>query len=389
MPRKVMVTSEHPLEFLEQHFGFIEDPRLDRQKDHLLLDIIGLTIIGTLSGADNWVAIEEFGKAKQAFLKEWLLLPNGIPSHDTLGRVFSILSSSELEKGFVSWIRSISEVTQGQVVAIDGKRLRGSYDKKSNKTAIHMVSAWATANQISLGQLKVDDKSNEITAIPELLRILDIAGCIITIDAMGTQKEIAHLIRSKKADYVLALKQNQGELYEEVKATFDHLVDTHFCQQDQKWDKGHGRIESRKCYVLDLQAPDFNWILSNDLDQWSDISSLIMIKAKRWKEDQVQTQFRYYISSLSTQGKDAQAFNHIVRTHWGIENQLHWTLDVVFKEDASRVRTGFADQNLSIIRRMALNLLKQEKTLKVGIQNKRMRAAWDNDYLVKILGQAF
>ena len=389
MPRKVMATSEHPLRFLEEHFSFIEDPRLDRQKDHLLLDIIGLTIIGTLSGADNWVAIEEFGKAKQAFLKGLLLLPKGIPSHDTLGRVFSILSSSELEKGFANWIRSISEVTQGQVIAIDGKRLRGSYDKNSNKAAIHMVSAWATANQISLGQLKVDDKSNEITAIPELLRILDIAGCIITIDAMGTQKEIARLIRSKKADYVLSLKQNHGELYEEVKATFDHLVDTHFCQQSEKWDKGHGRIESRKCYVLDLQAPDFNWILSDDLDQWPDISSLIMIIAKRWKEDQLQTQCRFYISSLSTQEKDAQAFNHIVRTHWGVENQLHWTLDVVFKEDASRVRTGFADQNLSIIRRMALNLLKQDKTLKVGIQNKRMRAAWDNSYLVKILGQAF
>ena len=384
-----MSRSETGLRLLEEHFGFIEDPRLDRHKEHPLLDIIDLTIIGTLSGADNWVAIEEFGKAKEAFLKDLLMLPNGIPSHDTLGRVFSILSAEELEKGFASWISSISQGTQGQVVAIDGKRLRGSYDKGSNKAAIHMVSAWATVNQISLGQLKVDDKSNEITAIPELLRMLEIAGCIITIDAMGTQKEIAQQIRAHQADYVLALKSNQGELYEEVKATFEHLINTRFCQQDQQWDKGHGRIESRKCYVLDLQAPDFDWILSQDLEQWKDISSLVMIQATRWQGDQVQTQNRYYISSLSAQSKDAQAFNHIIRTHWAIENQLHWTLDVVFKEDASRVRTGYADQNLSVIRRMALNLLKQDKSLKVGIQNKRMRAAWDNQYLIKILNQAF
>ncbi len=383
-----MSGSESGLRFLEEHFGFIEDPRLDRHKEHSLLDIIGLTIIGTLSGADNWVAIEEFGKAKADFLQGLLPLPNGIPSHDTLGRVFSILSAEELEKGFASWISSISQATQGQVVAIDGKRLRGSYDKGSNKAAIHMVSAWATVNQISLGQLKVDDKSNEITAIPELLGMLEIAGCIITIDAMGTQKEIAQQIRAHQADYVLALKSNQGELYEEVKATFEHLINTRFCQQDQQWDKGHGRIESRKCYVLDLQAPDFDWILSQDLEQWKDIASLVMIQATRWQGDQQQTQNRYYISSLSTQSKDAQAFNHIIRTHWAIENQLHWTLDVVFKEDASRVRTGYADQNLSVIRRMALNLLKRDKSLKVGIQNKRMRAAWDNQYLIKILNQA-
>ncbi|NET40269.1 MAG: ISAs1 family transposase [Cyanothece sp. SIO1E1] len=383
-----MSGSESGLRLLEEHFGFIEDPRLDRHKEHLLLDIIGLTIIGTLSGADNWVAIEEFGKAKELFLKDLLVLPNGIPSHDTLGRVFSILSAEEVEKGFASWISNLSQVTQGQVVAIDGKRLRGSYDKGSNKAAIHMVSAWATANQVSLGQLKVGDKSNEISAIPELLSMLEIAGCIITIDAMGTQKEIAQQIRAHQADYVLALKSNQGELYEEVKATFEHLINTRFCQQDQQWDKGHGRIESRKCYVLDLQAPDFDWILSQDLEQWQDISSLVMIQATRWKGDQVQTQNRYYISSLSAQNKDAQAFNHIVRTHWAIENQLHWTLDVVFKEDASRVRSGYADQNLSVIRRLALNLLKQDKSLKVGIQNKRMRAAWDNQYLIKIINQA-
>lgn len=384
-----MTTSDHPLQFLEEHFGFIEDPRLDRQKDHLLLDIIGLTIIGTLSGADTWVGIEEFGKAKEEFVRELLLLPNGIPSHDTLGRVFSILSAEELEKGFANWIGAISQLSQGQVVAIDGKRLRGSYDKGSNKAAIHLVSAWATANQVSLGQLKVDDKSNEITAIPELLRMLDIAGCIITIDAMGTQKEIAQLIRSNQADYVLALKQNHGELYEEVQATFNHLIDTRFCQQDQEWDKGHGRIESRKCYVLDLHAPGFDWILSEDLEQWQDLSSLIMIQATRWEDDKVHTQRRYYLSSLSAQDKDAQAFNHIVRTHWAIENQLHWTLDVVFKEDASRVRSGYADQNLSVIRRMALNLLKQDRSSKVGLQNKRLRAAWDNNYLMKILKQAF
>ena len=380
-----MKQSHHPVLFIEEHFGFIEDPRLDRKKEHSLLDIIGLTILGVLSGADGWVGIEEYGKAKYDFLKEFLGLANGIPSHDTIGRVYSHLDAQELEKGFISWVQTISKLTMGEVVAIDGKKLRGSYDHNSNKAAIHMVGAWASENQLSLGQVKVTDKSNEITAIPKLLEVLNIEGCIVTIDAMGTQKKIAAAIRSKQADYVLALKQNQGELYEEVKASFAHLKGSDLCQQADQWDKGHGRIEQRKCYVLDLQAPRFDWILATDLASWQDLRSLILIESKRWVKQKEQSERRYYLSSLAANQKTAQDFNRIIRTHWSIENQLHWTLDVAFREDHSRIRTGFADQNLAIIKRLALNLLKQETSLKVGIKNKRLRAAWDQSYLLKVL----
>ena len=377
----------HPFEFLALHFDFMEDPRVDRRRKHELLDIIGLTIMAVICGADTWVAIEEYGKAKEAFLRQYLQLPNGIPSHDTIGRVFSILNAQELEKGFVSWTQAICRLTAGEVVAIDGKKLRRSYDRTGDKAAIHMVSAWACVNQISLGQVKVDDKSNEITAIPKLLEVLDLQGCIVTIDAMGTQKKVAEQIRDQQADYLLALKANHGELYEEVRATFDHLQNTRYTQVDEQWDKDHGRIECRRCFVLDLTAPDFDWILSDDLDAWKDLRSLVMIEARRWIGDKEEYQKRYYLSSLSAQ-KGAEVFNRAIRMHWHIENSCHWTLDVVFNEDYSRVRKGFADQNFSIFRRLALNLLKKEKSAKVGVQNKRLKAAWDDDYLLKVLAAA-
>ena len=384
-----MDKSSLPFEILEIHFSELEDPRIDRHKVHKLIDIIGLTIIAVLCGADNWVAIETFGKARLEFLRGYLDLSNGIPSHDTLGRFFSVLNPEALEKGFTNWVQAICKLSKGEVISIDGKCLRGSHDGYTNKSAIYMVNAWASANQLCLGQIKVDEKSNEITAIPKLLEVLDIGGCIITIDAMGTQKEIAQQIRQSKADYVLALKQNHGELYEEVAATFKHLLDTRYTDTDQQWDKGHGRIESRKCYAVDLKAPDFDWILSEDLDQWKDLNSLIMIQATRRKGEKVEEQTRYYLSSLELKNTSAQQMNQIVRTHWGVENQLHWTLDVAFREDYSRVRKGFADQNLARLRRLVLNLLKQDKKLKLGIQNKRMRAAWDQDYLIRILKSDF
>lgn len=384
-----MDEKNNPLRLLEEHFGQLEDPRLDRRKAHSLLDIIGLTIVGVLCGADNWVAIETFGKAKLDFLSRYLGFANGIPSHDTLGRLFSILDAEALGKCFSSWIKTISALTQGEVVAIDGKCLRGSHDHYTGKSAIYMVNAWASANQLCLGQVKVDDKSNEITAIPKLLEMLELSGCIVTIDAMGTQKEIAQHIRQAKADYVLALKQNHAELYEEVQATFNHLLDTRYSTSDEQWDKGHGRIESRKCYALDLKAPDFDWILSEDLEQWPDLNSLIMIQAVRRKGNKIERQTRYYLSSLQLSNTTAQEMNQIVRSHWGVENQLHWTLDVAFREDHSRVRTGFADQNLAVIRRLALNLLKLDTKSKLGIQNKRLRAAWDEQYLIRILNSDF
>lgn len=374
-----------PLEVLELHFGELEDPRIERHKIHQSLDIIGLTIIGVLCGADNWVAIETFGKARIDFLRKYFKLANGIPSHDTIGRFFSLLDPEELEKGFSSWVKSICELSDGEVVSIDGKCLRGSHDDYTNKSAIYMVNAWATANQLCLGQLKVDEKSNEITAIPKLLEVLDLQGCIVTIDAMGTQKEIAKKIRESNADYVLALKQNHVELYQEVEATFNHLINTSYTNTDIEWNKDHGRIESRRCYTIDLNAANFDWILSEDLEQWQDLNSLIMIQASRRKGEKIEQQTRYYISSLDLKTTSAQSMNQIVRSHWGIENQLHWSLDVAFKEDYSRVRQGFADQNLARLRRLVLNLLKQDKKSKLGIQNKRMKAAWDQEYLIRIL----
>lgn len=377
-------------EALWVHFSSLEDPRIDRHKQHVLMDIIGLTIVAVLCGADNWVAIETFGNARKDFLKRFLGLENGIPSHDTLGRFFRALNAEALERCFSEWITAICDLSQGEVVAIDGKCLRGSHDHADGKGAIYMVSAWASANELCLGQVKVDEKSNEITAIPKLLDMLDLAGCIITIDAMGTQKDIAAKIVDKQADYVLSLKQNHGELYEEVKSTFSHLIDTRFTQRNETWDKEHGRIESRVCYVVDLTAEDFDWILSEDLEQWPALHSIILIRATRYlKNEQIEVQERYFLSSLRLEQCSAADINKIVRSHWAVENQLHWVLDVAFKEDAARIRKDNADQNFAIIRRLVLSLLKKDQKAKIGIQNRRMRAAWDEQYLMKVLRSDF
>lgn len=377
-------STQHPLEFLGIHFGFLQDPRLERRKLHELLDIIGLSIMAVVSGADGWVSVEEYGEAKKEFLRAYLPLSNGIPSHDTIGRVFSLLDAQAFEKGFASWTQAVCQLAQGEVVAVDGKTLRHSHDASGGKAAIHLVSAWASANGVGLGQVKVDDKSNEITAIPKLLQVLDLSGCIVTIDAMGTQKDIARLIRQQGADYLLALKANHAELHEEVTSAFRHLQGSRFCCTGEEWDKGHGRIECRRCHVIDLNARDFDWLLPTDLAGWKDLNTLVMIDASRWVNEREERQQRYYLSSLSAL-RPPEFFNRAVRSHWQIENGCHWTLDVAFGEDACRIRKGFADQNFSILRRLALNLLKNEKTLKIGVRNKRLRAAWDNDYLLKVL----
>ena len=380
-----MLTPSHPLTWLTDHFGEVEDPRLDRHKAHQLLDIIGLTIIGVLSGADNFVSIEQFGLAKLDRLKDFLSLDNGIPSHDTLGRCFSLLDPQQVEDGFVSWVTSLSQLAKGEIVAIDGKVLRGSHDRHHNKYAIHMGGAWAVGNGLSLGQVKVDHKSNEITAIPKLLEILDLEGCVVTIDAMGTQKDIASKIIDKRADYVLALKENHPELYAEVEKSFAHLAGSANFPLTEQWDKGHGRIESRRCCVLDVNHPDFEWILAEDLAPWTGLSSIIMIESHRWRNEEHSVERRYYLSSLRADRNTHDRFQQVIRSHWAIENNLHWCLDVTFREDQARVRTKAADQNMAVIRRLVLNLLKKEKTLKVGLQNKRMRAAWDDQYLLKLL----
>jgi predicted transposase YbfD/YdcC len=356
------------------YFSGLKDPRIDRTKLHLLEDIIAIAILSILCGADTWNDMEEFGKAKIAWLKTFLKLPEGIPSHDTFRRVFSLLDPKQLQRCFIEWTKSVAILTQGEVISIDGKAICGSRDKKKN-SIVHMVSAWAGVNNIVLGQVKVDDKSNEITAIPELINLLVLKGCIVTIDAMGCQKEIARAIVSAEADYILALKGNQGNLLEQAEDSFRFLETQ---SVEVEIDAGHGRVENRKCTVVS----DLSMIEKKD--DWEKLKSLVRIEAERYIKSTGKTEkeTRYYISSLAA---DASLINKSIRSHWGIENGLHWTLDVAFNEDNSRNRDGHAAQNFSVLRRIALNLLKNETTTKCGVKGKRLKAGWDNGYLQKIL----
>lgn len=370
---------------IKEYFADIEDPRVDRTKQHELLDIIFITLCAVICGADHWVEVEEFGKSQLDWLKRFLALPNGIPSHDTFGRVFSRLSTEQFEKCFLDWIKDINQITEGQVIAIDGKTLRRSHDKAKGKSAIAMVSAWASANHLVLGQVKVDDKSNEITAIPELLRVLEVNGCIVTIDAIGCQTKIAKKIIDKGGDYVLRVKENQGQLFEDIQSLFElefaerqpfHWVEHDY---DRTVDKGHGRIEIRQCWVV--TDPDYLAYIKN-YKKWPGLQSVILVRGERRIDGKITQEDRYYISSLEG---DASLCLQSVRSHWSIENSLHWVLDMAFREDESRVRTGNAPQNLAMMRHFALNLLKQEKTAKIGIHAKRLKAGWDQKYRLKVI----
>ena len=376
--------AEKPIKSIAENFGELEDPRIQRNKLHKLLDIIVIAICGVICGADNWVDIQMFGNKKEEWLRQFLELPNGIPSHDTFGRVFGLLKAEQFQECFYKWVQAVNEVTAGQVIALDGKQLRGSLDSYLGKGAIYMVNAWANTNHLALGQRKVDAKSNEITAIPELLAMLEIAGCIITIDAMGCQTEIAHQIVARQADYVLAVKENQGHLHQDMAYLFDlYLKEEHplsFVDGYHKTvDKNHGRIEIRQCWTL---VADRFLQSVRRLAEWDQVHALVLIVSERRIGEKTTTQSRYFISSLKP---DATKLLEAVRSHWGVENSLHWILDVVFDEDHSRIRKNFAPQNIAVIRQMALNLLKKEKTAKGGIQAKRLQAAWDENYLLKVL----
>ena len=354
------------------YFSEMKDPRVERTRYHNLNDIIFIAIAAVLSGAESWNEIEYYGEMKEEWLKEFLELPNGIPSHDTFNRLFSALDPDEFEKCFLNWIKSINEITKGEVVSIDGKTIRGS-KKLGFKTATHIVSAWADKNELVLGQIKVEEKSNEITAIPKLLENLLIKDCIVTIDAMGCQKKIARKIVSKQADYVLSVKENQKELFEDIKDSFRALKPS---GTSEDIDYGHGRIETRKCYVLtDLS-------LVEEATKWKGLTSIIKIERERYFKatGKKETESSFYISTLS----EAKVINNAVRKHWGIENKVHWILDVAFNEDQSRKRTGNAAQNFSTLNRIALNLLKKDDA-KVGIKGKRKMIGWNNNYVFKVL----
>ena len=371
------MSTPNPLS-IAAHFDTLSDPRISRKTEHKLLDIIVIAISAVICHADDWVSIAEFGRAKETWFRQFLELPNGIPSHDTFNRVFARLSPTGFQTCFANWVRSLSGAYAG-LIAVDGKRLRRSHDRAADKSAIHLVSAWAVDNALVLGQVKTDEKSNEITAIPQLLELLALEGCLVTIDAMGCQKPIAQTIIDRGGDYVLALKGNQRGLQDRVLTAFETAEEAAFkgytVDTLETKDVGHGRTEIRRYCVLGTQG-----VL--EALGWAGLNMIGVVEAERTEQGKTSLEMRYYIGSIPPQ---AALFAKAVRGHWGIENSLHWVLDVAFREDECRVRKGYGAENLAVLRHIALNAVKQEKTAKLGVKNKRLRAGWDEPYLAKIL----
>lgn len=357
-------------------FSEVEDPRRDLGQQHKLNDILHICIIAVICGAESWNNIEEYACSKVGFLKEFLELPNGIPTHDTFNRVLSALDPKQFEAGFIKWVNVLAKISKGEVVAIDGKTIRGA-KSHGKKSPFHIVSAWANERNLVLGQVMTDEKSNEITAIPKLLEILALENTVVTIDAMGCQENIAKCIIKKDADYILAVKENQKSLLEDIQ---DEFTFSRELNSNTTIDGDHGRVETRKCSVIN----SFKHL--QQTKRWEKLTTIIKIESTReFKNSDKATEqsVRYYISSLDA---DAQQLQRKIRNHWAIENKLHWTLDVAFGEDASRKRNGYAAQNFSTLNKIALNLLKNEISIKIGIKGRRLKAAWDDDYLKKVIG---
>jgi predicted transposase YbfD/YdcC len=368
-----------------KHFSELEDPRVDNfNRRHNLSDILVITILAVICGADCIVDIELFAKCQIDNLKEFLELPNGIPSHDTIGRVLSLLDAQQFQSCFLSWINELVTVSEGEIIAIDGKTTRGSQNRKNGGKALHLISAWSSKNRMVLGQRKVSEKTNEITAIPELIAMLDLKGTVVTIDAMGCQKQIAEAIKNKGADYLLAVKGNQGELHESLIKTFAKAKELNYeamvYSHSKTVEKDHGRIETRRYVVLPLMY------LHEFKLQWKGLVSLIKVESTREIiKGETSYEERYYISSLEY--KDPK-ISLGIRSHWSIENQLHWCLDVAFHEDLCRAREGNIAENLAVVRHIALNLLKKETSKKNGLAGKRKACGWDIKYLAKVLAGA-
>jgi len=362
------------------HFSLLTDPRILLKNKHKLIDIVVITVCAMLAGADDWVEIAGFGRAKEDWFRTFLELPNGIPCHDTFGRVFARIEPEEFGKCLISWIREVFPSTGTDVIAIDGKTSRRSHDRANGKGPIHMVNAWAVENRLILGQVKTEDKSNEIKAIPELLKIIDIKGCVVTTDAMGCQKEIAKQIVEQGGDYVLALKGNQGTLHKEVELLFEKAKEDNYedlpHDSHTTVDGGHGRIETRTYTTIG----DVDWF--EEKAKWAKLTTFGMVESERDMGDHTTQETRYFISSLPN---DAKRLGEATRGHWGVENSLHWCLDIAFREDDSRVRKGNGATNLAIIRRFALSLVKQDPLRKVGVKASRKQAGWDNHYLLHLL----
>ena len=370
----------NPLQQFATHFENLTDPRVKRTRRHILQDILVIALCAMIANANTWVDIERFGKSKLDLLRRFLALPNGIPSHDTFSRVFARLDPAALLVCLHNWLNELREKLGGTHVAIDGKTLRGSHDGEVRPNALHLVSAWATEARLFLAQLAVDQKSNEITAIPQLLELLDLEGDTVTIDAMGCQKEIAKAIIDKKANYVLQVKDNQPTLHAAISEAFIAMADDDYSESSLRRfrtvDRDHGREETRDYFIVDVPAS------LPCADEWTGLKSIGMVLRTRKEGDNISEEVAYYITSLEPQVK---AFARVVRGHWGIETTLHWSLDVTFSEDQSRVRKDRGPENLAMLRRLVVSILQQDTSCKASLRGKRLIAGWNDEALLKIL----
>lgn len=366
---------------LIEHFSSLPDHRIDRNKCHALIDIIVLAICAVASGADGWEAIEEFGKDKQEWLRKYISLVNGIPSHDCIAYVLCRLSPEKFRECFMNWTQAVMRQTEGEVIAVDGKTAKGSRDRKNNRSPLHMVSAWACQNRLVLGQQATEEKSNEITAIPKLLELLELKGCIVTIDAMGCQRTIAEQIVDQGGDYVLGLKGNQGTLHEAVEDFFSAARTGRFREIEHDFheevDKDHGRLKTRRYWITE------DLCTVPDVGNWKGLCSIGMVERECFQGDTRTLERRYFIGSIPAR---AMLFAHSVRGHWGIENPLHWRLDVVFGDDASRIRKKHGPAIMTSIRHLCMNLFERESS-SISLAKKRRKAAWNDNYRAKVIFQ--